>query len=256
MLQIADEVLLHLQVALVDRGDPRQVVHLLQDRTIRIVGDRALGVAPAEARDLRPGDVVGDVLDGEVELVAGDEVHDRRLDQAAVRLHRDLGADQAGLEVRVDRLQRLNGLHVRLERRHRGVDHHQVEVLGHGRDVRQALAVRRGVDELGLLHQGGRLGQPGRVPERADLPFGLVARAGAAVETVEGRRLEKQGPEHWLGPRRERRFARKKHETGLHANIPHGRRGTPYRLRTTVCRAPASVPEVRNWPRPRGRTGA
>ncbi len=185
MLEVPDEVLLHLQVPLVDRGDPGKVVHLLEDRAVLVVDHDALLVAPAEALDFGPGRVVGDFLDGEVELVARDEVDDGRLDHAAVRLHRHLGADQPGLEVRIGSLQRLDGLHVRLERRHRGVKHRHVEVLGHGHDVREALAVRRRVDQLGLLDQRGGLGQPGRIPEGADLPLGLVARAGAAVETVE-----------------------------------------------------------------------
>ncbi len=41
-----------------------------------------------------------------------------------------------------------------------------------------------------------RLGEPGRIPERADLAPRLIARAGAAVEAVEGRRMQKQGLHH------------------------------------------------------------
>jgi hypothetical protein len=40
---------------------------------------------------------------------------------------------------------------------------------------------------------GRRLRQPGREPEGLDLALGLVARAGAAVEAVEGRGLEITG---------------------------------------------------------------
>src|SRR5271165_6875936 len=52
--------------------------------------------------------------------------------------------------------------------------------------------MRRRVDQLAVRHEGGRLRQPGRVPEGRDLALRLVTRAGAAVESVEGGRLKKQ----------------------------------------------------------------
>ena len=61
---------------------------------------------------------------------------------------------------------------------------------------RQADARRRRVDQLAARHQRGRLGQPGRVPEAADFPLRLVARAGAAVEPVEGRGLQEKRFHH------------------------------------------------------------
>ncbi len=196
MLQVADEVVLDGQVALIDRGDERQIVHALEHRPVRVVGDGAAGVAVAQTRDRRPGPVLGHFLDGEVEFVAGDEVHHRAFDQAEVRLDRDLGPDQPGLEAGVLGLQRLDHLHVRLERRGGGVEHHQIVVLGDLDHLGQTLAMRRRVDQPAALDHGGGLGQPGGIPERLDLALGLVAGAGAAVETVERGSLEEKCAKH------------------------------------------------------------
>ena len=49
------------------------------------------------------GPALGDFLDGEVELVAGDEIDHRRALAGCRRLDRHLGADQADLEIRDSR---------------------------------------------------------------------------------------------------------------------------------------------------------
>ena len=51
--QIADEVVLDPQVALVDLGDERQLVHVLEDRAVVVVDDRAGAVAIGDAVDRR-----------------------------------------------------------------------------------------------------------------------------------------------------------------------------------------------------------
>ena len=79
VLEIADEIVLDLEVALVDLADERQLVHVLQHRTLRIVDDHALGVPVAHAVNARERPTVRDFLDREVELVASDEIDGRRL---------------------------------------------------------------------------------------------------------------------------------------------------------------------------------
>src|SRR5579862_3629607 len=192
MLQIADEVVLHHQVALVDRRDPGKAVHVVQDRAILVVHDDALIVAERQPLDRGLVVAVGDLLDGEVELVARDEIDRGAVLQRAFRVDRDLGADQAGLEVRIRLFQRLDHLHVRFERRHGGVRDDEVEILRLRHDLTQRCLVRRRVDQLGVLDQGGGLRQPGRIPEALDLALGLVARARAAVEAVERRCLQEK----------------------------------------------------------------
>src|SRR6266850_1060532 len=55
---------------------------------------------------------------------------------------------------------------------------------------------RRRVDQLAVRNERRRLGQPGRIPEGADLALRLIARAGASVEAVERGRVQEQGLHH------------------------------------------------------------
>ena len=154
--------------------------------------DGAVGVAPGQAENVFPVLAVGDVLDGEIEFVAGDEIDAGRVFQAAVGVDRHLGADQADLELRIGGFQRLDAFHVGGEGRDGGVDDDEIEILGLRHDLGEAGLVRRGVDQLGILDQSGGLGQPGRIPEGGDFTPRLIARAGAAVKSVKGRRLQKE----------------------------------------------------------------
>ena len=58
-------------------------------------------------------------------------------------------------------------------------------------DVLERQTVRRRIDQLRAFDQRRRLCEPGRIPERAHLALHLIAGAGAAVEAVEGRRVQK-----------------------------------------------------------------
>ncbi len=100
------------------------------------------------------------------------------------------------LRLGIERLERLGGAHVGGKRRRRGVHDHEVAARRLGRDVLEPEPVRRRVDQLRAFDQRGRLGEPGRVPERAHLAPHLVARAGAAVVAVKGRRLQEKRLHH------------------------------------------------------------
>ena len=89
-------------------------------------------------------------LHREVELVARDEIDRRALAQAFLRLHRHLGADEADLQRRVRLLQRRRHLHVRRERRRRGVDHAQLVVARLRRSPRRGRC-RAGGASISLL---------------------------------------------------------------------------------------------------------
>ncbi len=135
-----------------------------------------------EAEDRLPVPPVGDLLDGEIKFVAGGEIDDRRGFERSFGVDRGLGADQPGLQRRVGVLERRDRLHIRGEGGRRGVHHGQVEILRLGHNLGERGPMRRRVDELAVRHERGRLREPGRVPERRDLAFRLVAGAGAAVE--------------------------------------------------------------------------
>ena len=156
----------------------------------------AVAAAIAQPVDVRPGAALGDLADGEVELLAGDEIDRAGGGQAGLGLDRDLGAHEPDLELGVGVLQRLGDFDIAGEGRGRGVHDDQLIIPGLGQDGFQPQLRRRRVDQLAAGHQGGRLRQPRRKPERADLPLCLIARAGAAVEPVEGRRLQEQGLHH------------------------------------------------------------
>ena len=113
MPQIADEIIVDIEIAFVDRRDERQEVHIFQDRALVVVNDDAGRIAIGQAGDLAPGPVFRHLLDGEIELVARDKIDRRRCLQAAVGIDRDLGADKSGLQARVHRFQRLDGRDVR-----------------------------------------------------------------------------------------------------------------------------------------------
>ena len=96
------------QVALVDLGHERQLVHVLEHRAVLVVHDLAGRVALGNAVDRGEVAALGDFLDGEVEFVARRRSRSARgLARLSVRLHRHLGADEADLQRRVGLLQRL-----------------------------------------------------------------------------------------------------------------------------------------------------
>ena len=74
VLQIAAEIILDDEVALIDRRDEGKRVHVLEDRPIGIVDDDAIVVAIGEAGDLAEVASFGDLLDRVIELVPRHEV--------------------------------------------------------------------------------------------------------------------------------------------------------------------------------------
>src|SRR3954454_13266003 len=74
VLQIADEIVFDDEVTLVDRCDEGQCVHVLEDRAVLVVHDGTVGIAPGQPGNAGEIAALGHVLDGEIELVAGDEI--------------------------------------------------------------------------------------------------------------------------------------------------------------------------------------
>ena len=111
MLKVADEVVLDGQIALVDRRHERQQVHVLEHGARPVGPHGSVTVAPSQTVDRRPVAVFGQLLDRQVEFVAGDEVH-RSVPHAAQRVDRHMGADKPSLERGVGRLKRLDAIRV------------------------------------------------------------------------------------------------------------------------------------------------
>src|SRR5437899_6464310 len=192
MQEVADEVLLDHQVALVDVHDERQRVHVLERRPLR----RALEVsvrAIAEPRHLRERPSLGDFLDSEVELAARDELDRRRGSEGALALDGDVRPDEADPQPRVSLLERLGDADVVRKRRGARVEHGEVVVPPERHHVPEREPGRRRVDETAAGDERRRLGEPRGVPERPDLAAGLIPGAGAAVEALKRRRMQKEG---------------------------------------------------------------
>ena len=191
VLEIADEVFFDLEIALVDRRHERQRVHVLEDGALLVVLDDAVPVTERQAVDGAPVPALRHFLDGEVEFVPAHEVDRGVVSETFVRLYRHLGADEAGLEARIGFLEGLEDLDVVRKRGRRGVQHGEIVFADAGENVAHAHAVRGRVDQLGIRHHGGHLGEPCRIPERADFAPRLVTRTGAAVEPLIGGSLQK-----------------------------------------------------------------
>ena len=93
-------------------GDIRQAVHVFQDRPVRGVRDRTAGIPERQAPHVGQGAPFGNLSDGEVELLAGDEVDRIRREQGGLWFDRDLGADEPDRQCRVRPFERLRNLHV------------------------------------------------------------------------------------------------------------------------------------------------
>src|SRR5262249_14602263 len=141
--------------------------------------------AVGEPRDAAQLAAFRHFLDGEIEFVSGDEIDRVTRPQAALRVDRDLGADESDHETRIDLLQSTRGRNVGRERWRRGMHHDEVANASLRRDVVEGQAMRWRVDELRAFHHRSRLGEPSRVPERPNLAPVLIAGSGSAIETLE-----------------------------------------------------------------------
>ncbi len=99
VLQIAAVIILDGEVALVDRRHPREGSPYCRERGGPRCGRCVALVSIGQPLDVAPGHAVGDLLDREVELIAGHEIDGARGYEALLRLDRDLGPDHADFDV-------------------------------------------------------------------------------------------------------------------------------------------------------------
>src|SRR5439155_11020274 len=108
---------------------------------------------------------VGDILDGEVELVASDEIDRRRGFEAAFGVDRHIGANHADLDCRVDRFERFGSTDIRRKRGGRCMKDEEVPVAYMGSDILKLHPVGWRVDQLRSFDERRRPGERGRIPE-------------------------------------------------------------------------------------------
>ena len=112
--------------------------------------------------------------------------------QRAVGIGGHRRADKGDANGRIRRLDGFGKALVALPS-HRGSKQHQELVVF--ADLDRLLGgdvVGRRVEQPRTLKQAGRIGEPDRVPVGLDLACGRPARTGAAVEVLEGRRVEEE----------------------------------------------------------------
>ena len=193
---IAAEVFRGIEIALVDRRDHRQHVHVFDLRAVLVADQRAILRAPGDPIDLGQWPAFGQFDASEIVFLAADEVDGVAVVEAFFRLHRHFRPDEADLDRRIALLDQLCGPDVLIKRRRRGVEDHQIAFVEFMRNIVPRQVVRRCVDQLRSFDHSGGLGQPGGIPEALDLALHLIARARAAVIAVERRGLEEKGAFH------------------------------------------------------------
>jgi hypothetical protein len=185
VLQVADKVVLDLEVALVDGRNEGQPIHVLDHRARRVVNDAAVRRPIAQSHDFGVRPVLRDLDAGVVEFLAAAPIDGRRAGQGAGGIDSHFGADHADLDFRVLLFQKRRELRVRRERRRTRMNHNRFIIRSNGERLVDGQPIGGRIDEPASRHHRGRLRQPGRIPERLDFPFRLIAGTGAAVETVE-----------------------------------------------------------------------
>ena len=106
-----------------------------------------------------------------------------------------MGTDHPHENSRILALQALRDPDVTTEGGRARVHHHLVVLAGERDHPLDGETVGRRVDQAATGHERGGLGEPGRVPERADLSTRLVPGSCAAIEAFERGRMEEQRPE-------------------------------------------------------------
>src|SRR6185437_3847861 len=103
-----------IEIAMVDIGNVRQGVQLLQLGTIRVVRDGAV-LAIGNSKNLVERLAVGEFFGRVVEFLADNEIDRRAIAQALLRQNRDVRADKSNLDLGIDVLNALGEANVARE---------------------------------------------------------------------------------------------------------------------------------------------
>jgi len=103
-----------------------------------------------------------------------------------------VGTDKSDFCIGPVLLDGLGDFGIVLQRGRAGVDDDVVVAFRRFEALLDVDVVRRAIEQFRVRDERGGLREPGGLPERSDFAPRLVTGAGAAIETVEGRRTEKQ----------------------------------------------------------------
>ncbi|ETN72374.1 hypothetical protein NECAME_18895 [Necator americanus] len=129
MLEITAEVMLGREIALVDRRDERELIHVFEYRPGVVVHDAAVGQPVAQAKDRFERHTLGDLETREIEFFPAHEIERLARGQRTMRIDRHLRADHADEDRAPAPLQMLAELDVALERRRTRVNDNEFVFL-------------------------------------------------------------------------------------------------------------------------------
>ena len=186
-----------VEIVFVDFGDERQLVEFLvgELRAVGVVMNRAV-LAIRDSAYLAPIPALRHFDHRVVELAPPGDVDRGRDLERLLGLRGGMAADEGNDAIGIGGLDRLGRARVHPQRRSRGVEHHEVVVLGFVDRALEVVTVRRSVEQARSRNHPGRVGQPGRIPERPDLARGLVARPRTTVKVLIGRRIQEKRLHH------------------------------------------------------------
>ena len=147
MQQISDKVILNSQIALIDRRNERQLVHVLDDRSRRIVHDAAIGSAVGEPRDAFEGPAFGNFLACVIKLLPAGEIYCLRGLQRAARVNHRLCTDHPNLDLRVVALEELGKSDISRKRWSAGMHDDQIIAAREGATLIDSQSISRGIKQ-------------------------------------------------------------------------------------------------------------
>ena len=177
-----------VEIALVNVGDVRQRVEILNLRRIGIVNDLAI-FQERNAGNLLERLALGVVDDRVVEFLAANEIDRRAIAQRLLRQHADVRPDKRNLDFGIRLLDRLGNADIAGKSGRRGEEHEEFVVLGDLNRLFRRNVMRRRIQQPRPLQHSGRISQPYRIPETLNFAGGGPTGAGASVEILKRGRV-------------------------------------------------------------------
>ncbi len=191
MQQKRHVVILDVEIALVDFGDMRQRVEILNLRSVGIVHDFSI-LQKRNAGNLRQRLALGVIDHGVVEFLAANEINLRTIAQRFLRQHGHMRPNKSNLDLGIRLLDRSRQQNVAGKPGRRSKQHQELVVP---RDLDGLLArhvMRRRIEQPRPLQHSRRISQPNGIPETFNFAGGGPTGAGASVEVFKGWGIQKQ----------------------------------------------------------------
>ena len=181
----------YVEIALVNFGDVRQRVQILNLRSVGIVHDLSV-LQVRHASDLRQRLAVRVVDDRVVKFLAANEINLRAIAQRFFRQHAHVRPHKGNLDLRILLLDRARQKNVARESRRGSEQHQEVIFLGDLNGLVARNVMRRRIQQARAFQHPGRISQPDRIPVTFDFAGGGPTGAGASVKVFKRWGIQKQ----------------------------------------------------------------